>query len=89
MTILLHKSFKKSFRTRVTVNKKLLAQVIRRIELFQDRPNSAQLKDHALSGELKGKRAFSVGGDMRIIYEVLAADTCVFLDIGTHAQVYK
>lgn len=45
------------------------------------------LHDHALSGKLKSRRAFSVSGDIRVIYEELE-EAYVFLDIGTHSQVY-
>lgn len=45
------------------------------------------LHDHALTGKLAGKRAFSMAGDIRIIYIELE-DSIVFLDIGTHNQVY-
>lgn len=38
---------------------------------------------------MKGKRAFSVTGDMRIIFEEFDDYVLVImLDIGTHAQVY-
>lgn len=43
--------------------------------------------DHALTGKLTGKRAFSVAGDIRVIYVELE-DAIVFLDIGSHNQVY-
>jgi len=46
------------------------------------------LHDHALTGKLAGKRAFSIAGDIRVIY-VEFDDFIVFLDIGTHNQVYK
>jgi len=46
------------------------------------------LHDHALTGKLAGKRAFSVTGEIRAIY-VEVEDAIVLLDIGTHNQVYK
>jgi mRNA-degrading endonuclease YafQ of YafQ-DinJ toxin-antitoxin module len=46
------------------------------------------LNDHALLGKLEGKRAFWVAGGIRVIY-VEADDFIVFLDIGSHNQVYR
>lgn len=45
------------------------------------------LRDHALTGKLAGKRAFSVAGDIRVIYVELA-DAIVLLDVGSHNQLY-
>jgi addiction module RelE/StbE family toxin len=46
------------------------------------------LDDHALKGKMKGKRAFSITDDVRVIY-VESDNVFVFLDIGSHNQVYK
>ena len=46
------------------------------------------LYDHALTGKLAGKRAFSIAGDIRVIYVELE-DAIVFLDVGSHNQVYR
>ncbi len=37
---------------------------------------------------MKGKFAFSITGDMRIIYEWLGKNTVRFLAIGGHKKVY-
>ena len=44
--------------------------------------------DHALTDGLEGKRAFSITGEIRVIYVELEG-CIVFLDIGTHNQVYR
>lgn len=70
--------------------RKIQLAALVRIELFLQNRNQALLRDHALSGNLTGKRAFSVTGDYRIIYEERAGELIfLFLDIGTHAQVYR
>lgn len=56
--------------------------------LFLKNPKDPTLKNHALQGLLKGKRAFSVTGDVRVIYRFIDKDTIILLRIGTHNQVY-
>ena len=64
---------------------------------MKDRRNSI-LNDHKLVGRLEGTKAFNITGDIRVIY-VEAWDTSyayvevgknhfIFLDIGTHPQIY-
>jgi addiction module RelE/StbE family toxin len=86
MQIEYHKSFTKAFKK---LNRKLQDKVISRIEQFQKDPFHPMLKNHALKGVLKGKRAFSVTGNVRIIFEEKNNHSYVFmLDVGTHPQVY-
>jgi addiction module RelE/StbE family toxin len=59
-----------------------------KIKLFVLNPKHPLLKDHKLKGEKKGLRAFHVIGDIRIVYKQITADTVLFLDVGTHNQVY-
>jgi len=60
-----------------------------RIGLFLEDRSDSRLKDHPLTGNLKDKRAFSVTGDYRIIYQEIEGElVLIFLDIGTHSQVY-
>ena len=56
--------------------------------MFMTGERGRPLYDHALTGKLDGKRAFSVTGEIRVIYVELE-DAIVLLDIGTHNQVYK
>jgi addiction module RelE/StbE family toxin len=58
-----------------------------RLDLFIKGELGYPLYDHALTGKLNGKRAFSVAGDIRVIYIELE-DYIVFLDIGSHSHVY-
>lgn len=48
------------------------------------------MHDHALIGNMGGYRSFSVTGDYRIIYRIEENGDIVFvfIDIGTHSQVY-
>lgn len=47
------------------------------------------LNDHQLTGDLEGKRAFNITGDIRVVYRQIDEEAIEFLDIGSHNQVYK
>lgn len=81
------KRFEKHYKQRVLANQKLGRICDLKFKRFMTGKSDALLKDHALSGRLEGKRAFSINSDVRVIYKV-EADTYIFLDIGTHNQVY-
>ena len=81
------KTFEKHFKQRITPNEKLVEVFKQRLELFIQGELGYPLYDHALTGKLNGKRAFSIGGDIRVVYIELE-DYIVFLDIGSHSHVY-
>lgn len=82
---LYHKDFKKDFRNLPKNTKQRFGE---RFMIFLKNPTSLILRDHPLLGILEGKRAFSVGGDVRVIYRFLDKNTILLLRIGTHNQVY-
>lgn len=88
MRIELHPEFKKSYKKRVSNRPKLVLRTSQRIKLFQENPYNPILKDHPLVGSKNNLRAFSVAGDIRVVYLRKAADHIILLDIGTHNQVY-
>lgn len=79
--------FEKHFKQRISPNDKLVNQFKERLALFMAGQLGYPLHDHALTGRLSGKRAFSVAGDIRVIYVELE-NMIVFLDVGSHNQVY-
>ncbi len=81
------RTFEKHFKQRISSHAKLVNQFKERLAQFMTGELGYPLHDHALTGKLAGKRAFSVAGDIRVIYVELE-DSIVFLDIGTHNQVY-
>lgn len=86
MQIIRHKNFKKSYRK---LDGFLKTKVDFAIKTFFQDPFHPLLKNHALKGSLSGKRAISVTGDVRIIFEEHDNYVViVMLDIGTHNQVY-
>lgn len=88
MRIDYHRKFQKNYLKRIK-NKKNLEKIFKeRTALFAKDPNNSFLQDHALTGRLKGLRSFSVTGDIRVIYRPIGKDCVLFLDIGSHNQVY-
>jgi mRNA-degrading endonuclease YafQ of YafQ-DinJ toxin-antitoxin module len=72
---------------RISNNPKLQQQYRDRVELFIAGERGYPLDYHALTGTPKGERAFSVANDLRVIY-IETDEAIIFLDIGTHNQVY-
>lgn len=88
MKVKLHHLFEKSYKSRITPAKKLVLQTEERIALFKSNPKNPLLKDHGLTGTKKGLRAFSITGDIRIVYLPVSDTEVIFIDIGSHNQVY-
>lgn len=89
MTIHRHPSFKKAFKKRIFLDRKLVAKTKSRIEMFMNNHHHPLLRDHALTGSFRGLRSFSVTGDVRVVYRLVDEDSAELLDIGTHNQVYR
>lgn len=70
-------------------DKKLLDLTEEKILLFAKNPTDTRLENHPLKRRLKGKWAFSVTDDVRIVYEWQGKNTVRFLAIGGHEKVYK
>jgi addiction module RelE/StbE family toxin len=81
-------SFKRAFRRRIKGNAALETRFWERVELFQDNPFDQRLRTHKLSGTLKDLWSFSIQYDLRIVFSFLEGDRALFVDIGTHEEVY-
>ncbi len=54
-----------------------------------DQPFHPVLRNHGLTGKLRGLRAISAGYDLRIVYEEEGGHARVLLlNTGTHDEVY-
>jgi mRNA-degrading endonuclease YafQ of YafQ-DinJ toxin-antitoxin module len=82
------KAFQKNLIKRFGNQPKVVAELRTRLMMFNDGIRDVPLSDHALKGKMKGLRAFSVSGNIRVIYEETGA-AYILRDIGTHNQVYK
>ena len=78
----------KSYRKRIRNNIKIRVKVANRIKLFVENPRNPIIKDHQLTGDKKEFRAFWITGDIRIVYFPISKNEVLFIDIGTHNQVY-
>lgn len=86
MKIRFTKHFEKQFSR---LDHRRRARVLHIIRLFTENSFHPLLRNHALHGHLTGMRAIAAGGDIRIIFEEFQNYTLViFLDVGTHNQVY-
>jgi addiction module RelE/StbE family toxin len=81
------RKFRKHFKNRIEGKLALERRLADRVNLFCVNRQDTALKDHALTGTKNGLRAFSITGDIRIVYVELE-DRYEFLDIGSHNQVY-
>lgn len=87
MKLTRHRNFLKNYQKRILPSKKLDTKFEARLKIFLADPQSDILKDHKLTGDKKDFRAFSVTGDIRCVYKIIA-DTIELYDVGTHNQVY-
>lgn len=88
MDIEFHPTFKKHYKRRISPSSSLRLKTQERVKLFTQNSNNPVLKDHGLSGEKSTLRSFRITGDIRIVYKKISDSHVLFLDIGTHNQVY-
>jgi len=86
--IVLTSSFRKAFKRKIRGNKKLEQRFRDRVAIFQNDPFDARLRTHQLSGQLQGLWSFSVDYDARVIFSFVESDRALFVDMGTHEEVY-
>ncbi len=79
--------FKKSFKSRVSSDRRLVEEYREALQLFLEDPKNPVLRDHALAGSMYGYRSFEVANDLLVVY-LIVKEGIVLYDIGTHAQVY-
>jgi len=86
MKIAHHHKFNKSY---AKLDAKHQVKVDAALETFQANPKASVLDNHPLKGDLAGKRAIRVTGDLRIVFEEFEDYAMVLLvDVGSHNQVY-
>jgi addiction module RelE/StbE family toxin len=86
MTIDFHKSFHKQASILKPAQKDRLKKTLL---IFADDPYHPDLYNHPLTGEWKGFRSISFGGDWRAHYKIMDKETVLFVAAGTHSQLYK
>ncbi len=81
-------AFKRAYRKRIAPSEKLKKRFNELLPIFITDPFDARLRTHKLSGKLEGLFSFRVDYDIRIVFYFESEDKAVFLDIGTHDEVY-
>lgn len=79
--------FVKNYKQRIRTTQ-LKKAVVDAIHRFCEDRSAVELRDHELRHSMKKLRSFSVTDDVRIIY-LPTKQGVIFLDIGTHQQVYQ
>lgn len=80
--------FERHYQKRILKNKKLHELYKEALTLFIQDSNHPQLHTHVLKGKMSSKKAFSVDDDCRVIY-IEDEEKILFLDIGSHEEVYE
>ncbi len=88
MEVSFSSGFKRAFKKKVKGNQDLETRFWQKLELFIADPFDPSLKTHKLSGKLKDLWSFSIGYDERILFYFIENEKTVFIDIGSHDQVY-
>ena len=88
MTIRYSRLFLKNYKKRIKTHPPLRNRFRQRVLLFERDSRHPLLRDHALKGKKQDFRAFSITGDIRVIYVEEEKGIVRFIDVGTHAQVY-
>jgi len=81
-------SFRRAFKKSVAGHASLEARFWERVELFKHNPFEPKIMTHKLSGKLKDLWSFSVEYDVRVIFSFAGQDKVVFVDVGSHKEVY-
>ena len=86
MKLIFKKSFQKQYRR---LDKRDQKRVLDALEIFKIDPNDPRLRNHMLVGSMQGKRSFSAGFDLRVLFrEVGGYVEVILLDVGSHNRVY-
>lgn len=83
--------FSSPFKRRLKrLNPKIRKKLPELMVIFSGDPFNRRLKTHQLAGRLKNKYAFSLAPNLRIIFTFIDNNkTALFIDIGSHDQVYR
>ena len=88
LSVAFSSSFKRALKKKIKNNKELENKFWEKVETFINNPFEKNLRTHKLSGKLKDLWSFTVDYDFRVIFYFEENDKCVFIDIGTHQEVY-
>jgi addiction module RelE/StbE family toxin len=81
-------SFKRAFKKKIASDPNVEARFWERVEAFKNNPFDPKLRTHKLSGKLKDLWSFSIEYDLKVIFHFVDNQQALFIDIGTHKEVY-
>jgi addiction module RelE/StbE family toxin len=81
-----HRSFLKQFRK---LDRKTREKFKKQIRIFEKDPFRKPLNNHSLKGKYLGYHSINITGDMRAIFKITEKGECVFLEIGSHSELYS
>ena len=81
-------SFKKSYKKKIKNDRNLENKFWEKLNIFLNDPFERSLKTHKLSGQLKDLWSFSIEFDIRVIFHFIDKTKILFIEIGTHEEVY-
>ncbi len=81
-------SFKRALKKKLKNNPQLEERFWEKVEVFIADPFDGSLRTHKLSGQLKDLWSFSIEYDVRVVFYFEEEDKTVFIDIGSHDEVY-
>ena len=85
MQFILGRKFKRKY---VKLSKKVQKKFKERKNLFLENSTHPILNIHKLSGEFEGKWSMNVTGDYRVIFDKSQTDIIIFINIGTHSELF-
>ena len=85
MRVLTDKQFNKAY---ARLPEKVKVKFKQRRNLFLENDYTSLLQNHTLAGKYSGFRSINITGDFRAIYYLIEKDLAVFVNIGTHSQLY-
>jgi addiction module RelE/StbE family toxin len=85
LSIYRHRNFVKQFKK---LPRKVQVKFEERIKLFVDNPFIEILNNHSVEKKFPECRSINITGDYRAIYKY-ENDSVLFVNIGTHSELYK
>ena len=86
MNIRFHRNFEKRY---ARIPPSVRKQFKERSDVFMRNPYDPILQNHALKGKYQGYRSINITGDYRAVYKFIDGNMIIFVDLGTHSELYS
>lgn len=88
MKVFFHKYFQKRYNKS---SRKIQNKFDSQLGIFYKNIHDDRLNNHELHGKYANHRSINVTGDIRAVYRKVntATDDVIFVDIGTHGELYS